>query len=339
MLRLNEDLKNGVRRSAYLLYGEESYLKREYKNRLLRTFADPDDSINVARFEGKDIDQREIIDLAETLPFLANYRVILMEDSGLFRASRKTGGGKSSAGSASGGILCDYLPEIPETTVLIFVEEDVDKRGKMFKAIRKIGGDAEFRTQDEDTLKKWILRRLGGEKKKITGEALEQFLECTGSSMENIDRELEKLISYALDRDTINAEDVKAVCSGQTVDRIFKMIDAISAGNRAQALRYYSDLLALRTAPVRILVLLQRQFQRLAEILGLAEKGCDRRTIAKRLSVPDFAVGKNLSQARKFGMKRITEILRQSCRTEEEIKTGKIDAQIGVEMLIISCME
>ena len=85
MLKLREDLKNGVYRRAYLLYGEEPYLLNMYKDRLLKTLADPEDTMNVSRYEGKGINPREIIDLAETLPFFAERRVILIENSGFFK--------------------------------------------------------------------------------------------------------------------------------------------------------------------------------------------------------------------------------------------------------------
>ena len=81
MLKLKEDLKNGIYRRAYLLYGDEPYLQNMYKNRLLNAVADPDDTMNLSKFQGKGINPKEIIDLAETLPFFAEHRVILIENS------------------------------------------------------------------------------------------------------------------------------------------------------------------------------------------------------------------------------------------------------------------
>ena len=81
MKMLAEDIKNGVFKNVYLLCGEEAYLRTQYKNRLRNALSVPGDTMNVAQFEGKGINPREIIDLAETLPFFAERRLILIEDS------------------------------------------------------------------------------------------------------------------------------------------------------------------------------------------------------------------------------------------------------------------
>ncbi|HIZ07920.1 MAG TPA: DNA polymerase III subunit delta [Candidatus Eubacterium avistercoris] len=323
MLKLREDLKNGVYRRAYLLYGEEPYLLNMYKDRLLKTLADPEDTMNVSRYEGKGINPREIIDLAETLPFFAERRVILIENSGFFKNACEE--------------LAAYIPDIPETSVLIFAEEEVDKRGKMFKAVKALGGTAEFRIQKEDVLAKWILQTLKKENKKITGTVLQKFLNQTGTSMENIEKELEKLICYTYGREVIGAEDVEAICCGQTVNRIFVMVDAIAKKEQKQALELYYDLVALREPPMRILFLIVRQFQILMQVKTLAKKGYDRKTIAKRAGVPEFALKKNIDQARHFTLDQVLDAIRAGIQTEEDIKTGKLNDQLGVELLIVTC--
>ena len=85
MKMLAEDIKNGSFKSSYLLYGEEAYLRTQYKNRLKNALADPSDTMNFSRFEGKGINPAEIISLAETLPFFAERRLILIEDSGFLK--------------------------------------------------------------------------------------------------------------------------------------------------------------------------------------------------------------------------------------------------------------
>ena len=323
MLKLREDLKNGIYRRAYLLYGEEPYLLHMYKDRLLKALADPADTMNVSRYEGKGIDPREIIDLAETLPFFAERRVILMENTGFFKTACEE--------------LASYIPDIPETTVLIFAEDEVDKRGKMFKAVKALGGTVEFRIQKEDVLVKWILQTLKKENKKITGTVLQKFLDQTGTSMENIEKELEKLICYTYGREVIGAEDVEAVCCGQTVNRIFAMVDAIAKKEQKKALDLYYDLVSLREPSMRILFLVIRQFQILMQVKTLAKKGYDRKAISQKAGVPEFALRKNIEQAKNFTLDQVLEAIRLGIQIEEDVKTGKLDAQLGVELLIVTC--
>ena len=325
MLKLKEDLKNGIYRRAYLLYGDEPYLQNMYKNRLLNAVTDPDDTMNLSKFQGKGINPKEIIDLAETLPFFAEHRVILIENSGFFKTSCEE--------------LAAYLPELPETTVLIFVEEAVDKRGKMFKAVKALGGVAEFRVQTDEVLAKWIVQALRREGRRITGNVLQLFMSRCGTSMENIENEMEKLISYTWGRTEITAQDVEDVCTGQITNQIFKMIDAIAGKQKKEALNLYYDLLALKEQSMRILFLIVRQFQILMQVKDLGGKGYDNQTIAKKASIPVFIVRKNLGQARSFTMAQIRRALELGVQAEENIKTGRMNDQLAVELMIISCME
>ena len=159
----------------------------------------------------------------------------------------------------------------------------------------------------------------------------------TGTSMENIEKELEKLICYTYGREVIGAEDVEAICCGQTVNRIFVMVDAIAKKEQKQALDLYYDLVALREPPMRILFLIVRQFQILMQVKTLAKKGYDRKTIAKRAGVPEFALKKNIDQARHFTLDQVLDAIRAGIQTEEDIKTGKLNDQLGVELLIVTC--
>ena len=93
--------------------------------------------MNLSTFSGKITDINNIIELAETLPFFSDYRCILIENSGLF----------SSANEFS-----EYIAKIPESTVIIFAENDVDKRTKLYKTVNKTGCVVEFEIQKENDL-------------------------------------------------------------------------------------------------------------------------------------------------------------------------------------------
>ena len=169
---LNQDIKNGQFKPVYLLFGEEAFLKRSYKKRLIEAVAG-EDSMNFHQFEGKGIDLKEIISLADTMPFFGDRRLILIEDSGLFKGS-------------GAEPLVEYLPGMPDTTIILFVESEVDKRSRLYKKIRDLGYGAEMGRQDVSQLSAWAGGILAKEGKKITGRTMEFFLSKTGEDMENI---------------------------------------------------------------------------------------------------------------------------------------------------------
>ena len=260
---MNEDLKTGNFKQIYLLYGEEGYLKKQYKERFVKAMLPEGDTMNYACYEGKSTDVKEVIDLAETMPFFAERRLIVFENTGFFK----------SAGSE----LADYIKDMPGTTYFIFVENEVDKRSRLYKAVKAKGHIVELSTQDEGTLKRWIQGIVRGEKKQMSDSAILYFLGKVGTDMENIRKELEKLICYALDRDTITKEDVDAVCVTQITNHIFDMVNAVADKNQRRALDLYYDLIALKEPPMRILFLMIRQYRILFQVKALLKQGYGRK--------------------------------------------------------------
>lgn len=321
MKTIDNDIKIGQLKSVYLLYGEEAYLKRQYKDKLKAAVVEPDDNMNFSVFEGKDVNVKELIDLSETLPFFKERRMILVEDSGFFKNANEE--------------LAEYLGEVPETTCFVFTETEVDKRSKSYKAAAKAGSAVEFTTPSEEMLTRWILGRIQKDNKKITQSVLQLFLTKAGSNMENIDKELEKLLCYTLDEDTITAEAVEAICIGQTENKIFDMINAISAKNQKQALDLYYDLLSLKEAPMRILFLIARQFQNLLIIKSMSAKGYPAASIAGKAGMPSFAVQKNMRLAKAFPMEQLKQAIEDCGQTEEDVKMGRMADQLAVELLIV----
>lgn len=324
MQRINEDIKQQNFKQIYLLYGEERYLRRQYTNRLKAAMCNADDSMNNHYYEGKDFSVGEIIDLAETLPFLAERRVIFISNSGLFKS-----GGEQMA---------EYLSAPNETTFFVFTESEVDKRSKLFKTVQSKGCVVEFAVQNEQTLMRWIAGLLKNEGKRITESTVQLLLTKTGTDMENIQMELEKLISYCMDRDVITNEDVEAICTTRISNHIFDMINAIADRQTKTALELYYDLLALKEPPMRILFLIARQCNILLQVKEMKNKGYDNKAIASAVGVPPFVAGKYVTQAGRFKSAQLREAVKQCVEAEEAVKTGRMNDMMSVELLIVSVL-
>ena len=249
MKNLNEDLKTHKFQNVYLFYGEEAYLKQLYKKKMQEAILPEGDTMNFSVYGGKNADPKEIISQADTMPFFADHRLILLENTGFFKSASQE--------------LADYIPSLPEETILLFVEEEVDKRNRLYKAVKAKGRIVEFARQDEHTLMRWVLQNVKKEQKQITERAMGLFLQKAGNDMENIQKELEKLFCYTYGKDEITPEDVEAICTTQVSNQIFEMIRAVAEKRQKEALDMYYDLLALKEPPMRILFLIARQFNQL----------------------------------------------------------------------------
>lgn len=321
MKTIDNDIKAGQLKQMYLLYGAEQYLIRQYRDKLKKALVSEEDTMNFSAFSGSDINQKEIIDLAETLPFFAEKRMILIEDSGLFKKSAEE--------------LADYLASVPETTCFVFVEKEVDKKTKMYKEVKKLGSAVEFVRQTDETLCRWIEGRIKKNGKNITRNAYTLFIRKTGNDMENIDKELEKLLCYTLDREYIDVADVEAITTEQTENKIFDMVDAVAQHQQKKALELYYDLVALREAPMRILYLISNQFQRLMVVKSMTNQGFGNKDIASKAGCPEWAVKKYQSQCRAFTMEQLRQAIQDGVEYEEAVKTGRMNDQMAVELFIV----
>jgi DNA polymerase-3 subunit delta len=322
MQRINEDIKTGQFHHIYLLYGEERYLTRQYRDRLKQALSQDIASMNIHTYEDKNPPIGEIIDLAETVPFFSPRRLFLLDSTGFF----KSGGEK----------LAEYFQEISETAYFIFTEKEVDKRSKLYKTVMSKGHVAEFTPQDENTLKRWIASLLKKEGKQITESTIQLFLQKTGTDMENIRMELEKLISYTLERDVVTSQDVEAICTVRITNHIFDMVTALAERQTHKALRLYYDLLALKEPPMRILFLIARQCSLLLTVKEMKTKGYGNKEIAAAISLPPFIAGKYITQAAHFQSSELVGAINQCVEAEETIKTGRQTDQLTVEILLLT---
>ncbi len=318
---LERSIKAGKDYACYLLFGEEVYLKKQNERKLVSHLIDPSNTMNYTTYQGSEADATKIIDMAETMPFFANRRVILVKNSGFFKNASEE--------------MAQYLLQQSQSTVLIFVETEVDKRNKLYKIVEKSGLSIEYVRQKDKILFAWINSRMKSVDKMMADSVKSMLLTLTGENMEIIDKELEKLISYAWDRSEITAIDLKAVCANQIEDQIFAMVRAISEKKQKTALQLYYDLRALKVAPIKILSLINRQYGQILHLLDSKKRGERDSEMAKKWGMNEFVVRNILSQSRGYGIKEIQNSLFSGIQAEEDIKTGRLTEQLALEMLIM----
>lgn len=320
-LELNNDLKSGNYRPMYLLYGSEEYLKTSYK-RMFRQAIGGEDGMNYQLFEGMpDVDS--LIDALETMPFFAEHRLVLISGSGLFKKTPPER-------------LLTYLPKMPGSSHLMFIENEVDKRNKLYKLVSTAGFACELGEQDEKQLAAWAARYLMKAGKKIRGSTMEQLLRKTGSSMDNILSELEKLIAYTGSREVIEDEDLEAICTENVEDRVFDMITELSLGNTERAMACYRDLLFLQEAPMKLLALMRRNFNQLLLAKECLQKGVSRQESAAYIGVSPWAAGKLLEQAKHYTRESLQSYIRRCLDYDTGIKSGNLSDRMAVELLLTS---
>ena len=321
MKNIKADIANRTFKKVYLLYGEEVYLMRKYLSALKSAILGADASeVNYSYFNGNTgYDVNELKELCETLPFFADYRLIIAESSGLF---------------ASDIGFADFIDNIADTTVLIIVESSIDKRTALYKAIKDKGYVAEFVTPAPDQMLDFVSDYLGRNKKRISRSDCNYFVNGVGGDLYNITTELDKLIDYTGEREAITADDINAVCSMQIENRIFDIVDMLLNKDIKGAMGIYYDLISLREQPIGILRYIQNQYLRFMTIKKELEAGKADAEISSVTHTPDWLLRKLKNRIKGYSSARLLNGVRLCMDTESSIKSGDLSEAAGLEILL-----
>ena len=319
-----------------LIYGTEEYLKAKKRKEILKEYL-AENSMSYNQFSGRDIPYQEIAELAATMPFPEPVRVISLEDTGAFK------------GTADPDLLA-ACASLPESTVILFYEQAADASNKLFQLVKKRGTlfrfvqTSELRWKeaqaDRSSIRKWVQDYLKAACRKIDGRTAEELMTLAGTDRMNLKSELDKLISYtesrANGRETVPVThaDIQAICSKTLQDRVFDMLAAKLSGDVPRALSLYEDLRALRVAPMKILFLLERQFQQVHALRSLAGERLSDAQIADRLQMKDWQLRKLKEQAQRMSGQEARSYMELSAQLEQKVKTGDLQDRLAVEMVL-----
>ena len=162
------------------------------------------------------------------------------------------------------------------------------------------------------------------------------FIARVGNDMERLKSELDKLISFTLDKDIIEEEDIKAITSISLTNRIFELVKSITNNKIQDALDIYEDLVALKEPPLKIMILITRQFNQLLQIKELIAAGFNEKDIISNMKLNPYVVKNLMRQARGFDMAMLLSYVKNAIELEEAIKKGNINEKLALELLMLT---
>lgn len=158
----------------------------------------------------------------------------------------------------------------------------------------------------------------------------------SGENIELLSSDTDKLISYLGERREVETEDIDTVCSKIAEVKVFDMVNAMITGKVEKALEIYRNLLNVNESPFMILSLISRQFRIILKCKSMSEAGIQNAEIAKLVGIPPFAVSGAIKQSNIFSYGIIRKALNACIELDYGIKTGRIDPETGVEVLIVT---
>lgn len=325
---LFKNINSGIIDNIYLFYGEEDYLKQYAINLLKKQIIPPEyEVLNYQVIEGNKATFDDIKNSCDTIPFMNDYRMVLINDFDATSFSDKDTNQVEK--------LLEYLKELSSSTCMVFcVNGKIDKRKKLFRYIDKNGTSVEFNTLNFFQLKKWIKKYLSDRKKKFSDDALNTFITNCSNRLIEIKNELDKIIDYSGTMKVITVSQVNAIVSDYIQNNIFVLVDGIGEKDYFKAMKAMDELITNNEPVLRILSMITRQFRLLVNIKLMTEKGYSFKQISKKLRLPEFVTKKCINQCKNFRISDLEKLMKLCLQADYMIKTGQFDEKLAVELLV-----
>ncbi len=335
----------------YIFHGEDEFGRAEAVAQLREKLAERDPAmadLNTNILDGRKITAGELRHACDTIPFMADRRLVIVY--GLL--GRLASGRRAKKGAEPDSDeepawkreflseLCDYLPTLPPTTRLIFVETRVLPASNPILKLAKATGEPNgafvkaFALPKDGDLPNWIRRRTWDKQGEISHEAVVMLAALVGGDLRLLDQEIEKLLLYT-DGKQITATDVKTLVSRAREASIFDLVDSIGLCQTDRALLLLHRMLDDLAAPLYLLSMIARQIRILMQISELQGQGLNEREIATRLKLHPFVTKKGLAQIQNFDKAQLQEAHRRLVEADWSIKTGKTEDVLALDLLVV----
>lgn len=327
--------------SLYLLRGDDQSKIKEVLAGFQASLGDPSMAdLNTVLINGDTLSFEALQADALTIPFLADRRLIIVENARAFLAK----GGKDDLEK-----FIDLFATLPASSALVFVVDDQVSKRRGERSWENQKSYAWLMTWIEENGKKgividcllpadedmpaWILRKakeLGGAFRPDAAHLLASYI---GNNTLQAGHEIEKLITYVGDAGVVEPDHVTLLTAHEQEGNIFALTDALGERNAVKAMQEF-QLLTEKSDVMELSGMIHRQFRLLIQAREIIDEGGSVQQIEKEMKVLNFIARKLYIQAQRFTLRQLLDIFHRLLDIDEGIKTGGMPGQTAYELLI-----
>lgn len=335
-LELEKDIKSGKIKNAYIMYGFNEQLIKDYINTIVNKFIDKEfKNLNYDSFDGSNVSFSEIFNACETLPFMGQKRIVVVYRANFLSDTSKN---TNKNGDSILKELEEYLDKIPPECIFIMYYIFENQREKVTNKVRKFDKKAclvEFSKLKGQELQRMVKEIFEGKGKSIGKAELNFFCSRIDDNIDIINNEIEKLCCYALDKE-IKREDIELISHPKESNDIFNLVDYISQGAPEKAIEVLNEIMFKGEKASTILYMIERQFKLMASLRMGMEKGKGKEALSKELRLNIYICEKMMAQCRNFSVNKIMRAIDLCLSTEKEVKSSSGEPKFKMELLIIN---
>lgn len=329
---LEKDLKQGKLNSIYLFYGEELYLLENAVKKIKKLFGELVLGINYIQIN--ESNANSLISDIETPAFGFEKKLIVIKNAGLLKKERKA---NSKGNSELQKKIAEYIKEninmISETTILVFIEEDISKC-ELSKVIEENGVVCNFERLKPIDIKRRLKAICNAYEVNVSEQNLDLLIETSGTNMQSLINEIRKLIEYTGKGGTITKDSIEKLATKEFEARIFDLTDNLGKKDIAKAMEILKELVYNKEPVQKILITLYNHFKKIYLTKLCMERNRDILSVLKLKPNQTFLVSKYKRQAGYFKTNELRSILEELINLDKSYKSGLIDINIGLEAIL-----
>ena len=312
-----------------LLHGNNSLEIDEAARAVRQSFQ----QAGVLTFEGPDVSFSTLSEACLTAGLFDLERLVIVHNLQARLKGARQGGAEAQE-------LASLFSAVPDSTTLLLICRDMEADHPLVRMVREAGGTVRAHlTPRRQELPRWIATRARKLGITLDPGVAELLADQTGENPLALDSELQKLVAYAGEEQRVTPPMVETLVGAIPQDSIFTLVDAIAAGDKATALRLLHDQLDRASSSptdfaLYLIRLLARQMRILLRIRLGREAGRSSEQLTAELKLPRYYANRYFRQASRLSQERLTAAFEQLAALEHALKSGKIDAPSGLDLLV-----
>lgn len=277
--------------------------------------------------DGESVHPDHVVASANMLPAMAERRLVIVRKADRMNAAQL-------------GVIAEYAADPNPSTTLVLTGAKFPKNTKVYKAIEKLGGAAEYKAPKKHEYPRAVVGMFSVRGKTIGLEAAEVLVRAVGFDLRRLDIEIDKVVAFTGDRDTLTRADLEEVMSTTAPTSVFDLLDELGQRHAGKALRLLAEILSGGESIYGIHAMAVRHIRQLLSVRAVLDRpnaSGSPASIASAVGIQDWQARNLIRQAERFSARELVHALRSAAAGEAEMKTSRDSRLVFERWLVEVC--
>lgn len=313
--------------NLYLFTGTAEIFIKNRITRIIGSFEKK--QLTIIKYDMESTSLSKVLEDACTFPFLEDLKIIILRNPTFLQNKLELTTDVKS--------FIKYLKNPTETTILIIDASNINinQSNEIYKNLKNYAMIIDYSDSEEIEIKGWMMRSASARNIEIKDSAVNIFLEYINSDQTRMVNELEKMMDYVGDSGTITEDVVKLLVTKDLSKEVFNLIKALINKDIVEANLIFQSLQSQTKDISGIIAMISNSFKDLLTTSKLLKSGYSQQDIAKLYNVSNSRAYYIVKDAKAFRIKDLEEYVIKMADLDYKIKSGKIDKNIGMELILL----